>query len=283
MNSSLANPEFREENASVPDVSRLSGWLHDNIDGFRPPLSVLQIAGGQSNPTFRLTAGSGDYILRRKPIGNVLPSAHAVEREFRVISALAQTGVPVPGVYGLCTDDGLIGSAFFVMDFVPGRIFWDARLPELTSKERAAIFDSMNEVIAKIHSLDPDFVGLSDFGRKGAYLERQIARWSKQYRASETTPNPAMDRLIFRSWVSNLRLQTETGLSRSFILFSPKKGANPLGVQALFWREEYVLQHRQSHDFLSPLSHRLDHQVSLQGAAGETAGAGEGHYPASLP
>jgi len=196
VNSSLTNPEFREENTSVPDVSRLSRWLHDNVEGFRPPLSVAQIAGGQSNPTFRLTAGSGDYILRRRPIGNVLPSAHAVEREFRVLSALAQTDVPVPQVYGLCTNDGVIGSTFFVMAFVPGRIFWDARLPELTSKERAAIFDSMNEVVAKIHSLDPDSVGLNDFGRKGAYLERQIARWSKQHRASETTPNPAMDRLI---------------------------------------------------------------------------------------
>ncbi|TWH01166.1 aminoglycoside phosphotransferase (APT) family kinase protein [Mesorhizobium sp. J18] len=182
----------RDEIAS----DRLEAWLRQHVEGYRGPLRIERFAGGQSNPTFKLCAASGDYVLRRKPVGNVLPSAHAVDREFRVLSALAGTGVPVPRVHALCTDDAVIGSMFYVMDLVPGRVFWDPRLPELSKEERGAIFDSMNDTIAKIHALDPDALGLADYGRKGAYLERQVARWSKQYRASETVPNPAMDKLI---------------------------------------------------------------------------------------
>lgn len=182
----------REEIAT----DRLDAWLKRHVEGYMGPLRIERFAGGQSNPTFRLCAASGDYVLRRKPVGHVLPSAHAVDREFRVLSALAGTGVPVPRVYALCTDDAIIGSMFYVMDLVPGRVFWDPRLLELSRGERGAIFDSMNETIAKIHALDPDTLGLADYGRKGAYLERQVARWSRQYRASETVPNSAMDKLI---------------------------------------------------------------------------------------
>jgi aminoglycoside phosphotransferase (APT) family kinase protein len=181
---------------SALDTERLLSWLAAHVDGLFGPLAIRRFEGGQSNPTFLVSAASGDYVLRRKPMGEVLPTAHAVDREFRVLSALAGTGVPVPRVHALCTDDRVIGSMFFVMDRVPGRVFWDPRLPELSREERTAIFASMNETIARIHSLDPMAIGLSDYGRHGAHIERQIARWSKQYRASETGPNPAMDRLM---------------------------------------------------------------------------------------
>jgi aminoglycoside phosphotransferase (APT) family kinase protein len=178
------------------DTGPLLPWLAAHVEGFRGPLAVRRFEGGQSNPTYLLAAASGDYVLRRKPMGEVLPTAHAVDREFRVLSALRGTGVPVPRVHALCTDDGVIGSMFFVMDRVPGRVFWDPRLPELSRDERTAIFASMNETIARIHSLDPTAIGLADYGRHGGHVERQVARWSKQYRASETVPNPAMDRLM---------------------------------------------------------------------------------------
>jgi aminoglycoside phosphotransferase (APT) family kinase protein len=183
---------------SVPPeaLDRLSDWLSANIAGFAGPVRLERVAGGQSNPTFRLHAASGDYVLRSKPQGEVLPSAHAVDREFRVLEALAGSGVPVPPVHALCRDDQVFGSMFYVMDLVPGRVFWDPRLPELTPQERSAIFDSMNETIARIHTLDPVALGLGDFGRTGAYVQRQVGRWTKQYRASEIEPNEAMERLI---------------------------------------------------------------------------------------
>jgi aminoglycoside phosphotransferase (APT) family kinase protein len=177
-------------------LDRLSDWLAANIAGFAGPVRLERVAGGQSNPTFRLYAESGDYVLRSKPQGDVLPSAHAVDREFRVLEALAGSGVPVPPVHALCRDDSVFGSMFYVMDLVPGRVFWDPRLPGLTPQERSAIFNSMNETIARIHSLDPVAVGLGDFGRTGAYVQRQVGRWTKQYRASEIEPNEAMERLI---------------------------------------------------------------------------------------
>jgi aminoglycoside phosphotransferase (APT) family kinase protein len=178
------------------DKAGLEAWLRDHIDGFRGPVQIEQFKGGQSNPTYRLTSPSGRYVLRRKPPGPLLPSAHAVDREFRVLSALADTGVPVARVHALCEDSGVIGSMFYVMDYVEGRVFWDQRLPELSRTERAAVFDSMNEGIARLHQVDPAEVGLGDYGRPGNYMERQIARWSKQYRASETDAIAAMDSLI---------------------------------------------------------------------------------------
>ena len=177
-------------------LDRLEPWLRDQVAGFRGPVAARRFAGGQSNPTYRLTAASGDYVLRRKPPGPLLPSAHAVDREFRVMRALADTAVPVPRVDALCEDDAVIGSAFYVMEFLDGRIFWEQHLPEVAPAERGMMFDSMNAVIAALHSVDYAAVGLGDFGRPGNYMGRQIARWSRQYRASETEKIAAMDRLI---------------------------------------------------------------------------------------
>ncbi len=156
----------------------------------------MAFQGGQSNPTYRLHAASGDIVLRRRPAGPVLPSAHQVDREFRVQRALHGTGVPVPQMHALCRDDAVIGSDFYVMEYRPGRVFFDARLPELPPEERGAIFRSMADTIALLHAVDPGAVGLGDFGRPTGYLQRQFARWSRQYRLSETVPIPAMDRLI---------------------------------------------------------------------------------------
>jgi aminoglycoside phosphotransferase (APT) family kinase protein len=178
-------------------LDRLESWLRDQVEGFRGPLAAERFAGGQSNPTYKLTAGSGAYVLRRKPPGPLLPSAHAVDREFRVMRALAATPVPVPRVFALCEDDAVIGSAFYVMEHLDGRIYWDQRLLEIASAaDRAAMFDSMNKVIADLHGVDYAAVGLGEFGRPGNYMGRQIARWSRQYRASETETIVAMDRLI---------------------------------------------------------------------------------------
>jgi len=183
--------------ASDLPLERLGAWLGSQIAGLRGPVTAERFAGGQSNPTYRLSAASGQYVLRRKPPGPLLPSAHAVDREFRVMRALAETAVPVPRVHALCEDDAVIGSAFYVMEHLDGRIFWDQRLPEIANaSERTAMFQSMNRVIADLHKVDYEAVGLSDFGRPGNYMGRQIARWSRQYRASETETIAAMDRLI---------------------------------------------------------------------------------------
>ncbi len=178
------------------DAARLADWMHAKVDGFSGQLTVEQFKGGQSNPTFRLSAGGKNYVMRRKPPGKLLPSAHAVDREFRIISALAQTDVPVARAYALCEDDSVIGTAFYVMDYVEGRIFWDPSLPGLLPGERSAIFDEMNRVIAALHRVDYTALGLADFGKPGSYFARQIDRWSKQYRASETEKIEAMDKLM---------------------------------------------------------------------------------------
>jgi aminoglycoside phosphotransferase (APT) family kinase protein len=177
-------------------LDRIERFLSDHVTGFRGPLAAERFAGGQSNPTYRLRAGSGDYVLRKKPPGPLLPSAHAVDREFRVMQALAATAVPVPQVYALCEDEAVTGRAFYVMEHLDGRIFWDQRLPGIAPDERGAMFASMNQVIADLHSVDYAALGLADFGRPGNYMARQIARWSRQYRASETVKQPAMDALI---------------------------------------------------------------------------------------
>jgi aminoglycoside phosphotransferase (APT) family kinase protein len=177
-------------------LGRLEAWLRGQVAGFAGPIAAERFAGGQSNPTYKLESPSGVYVLRKKPPGPLLPSAHAVDREFRVMRALASTAVPVPCVHVLCEDECVIGSAFYVMEFLDGRIFWDQRVPEASPTERAAMFDSMNAVIAALHSVDYARVGLGDFGRPGNYTGRQIARWSRQYRASETERIAAMDHLI---------------------------------------------------------------------------------------
>lgn len=178
------------------DPARLAPWLAAHVPDAAGPLTVTRFSGGQSNPTFRLDTPGGRYVLRRKPAGEVLPSAHAMDREFRVLSALHGTAVPVARPLALCTDAAVIGSMFYVMEHVEGRVFWDQDLPGLSPAERGAIYDGMGAAIAALHQLDPAALGLADFGRPGNYLARQVARWSKQYRASETETIAAMDRLI---------------------------------------------------------------------------------------
>ena len=178
------------------DHARLERYLRSRVDGFSGPLQVEQFKGGQSNPTYRVSANGRRYALRRKPPGKLLPSAHAVDREFRVISALHATGFPVAKPYVLCEDDAVIGTAFYVMDCVEGRVLWDQSLPGMQKSERAAIWDELNRVIAKLHSIDYRAVGLESFGKAGSYIERQVGRWTKQYQASETGKIEAMDNLI---------------------------------------------------------------------------------------
>ncbi|WP_027819218.1 phosphotransferase [Paraburkholderia bannensis] len=178
------------------NVGRLTEWMREHVEGFSGDVSVEQFKGGQSNPTFLLETGDARYVLRRKPPGALLPSAHAVEREYRVIRALAQTAVPVAKAHALCEDADVIGSPFYLMEYVEGRIFWDAALPGMTRAERGAVYDEMNRVIAALHGVDPDAIGLGDYGRAGNYIERQVARWTRQYRASETERIEAADRLI---------------------------------------------------------------------------------------
>ena len=178
------------------DVAQLADYLEDKVAGFKGPLTAEKFAGGQSNPTFKITAASGEYVLRRKPPGELLKSAHAVDREYRVLSALANTEVPVAEVYHLCEDDSVIGSMFYLMEFKAGTVFWDPALPDMSNAERGAIFDQMNQVLVDLHSVDVDKVGLADYGRPSNYFSRQTDRWSKQYRASELETIGDMDRLM---------------------------------------------------------------------------------------
>jgi aminoglycoside phosphotransferase (APT) family kinase protein len=178
------------------DEARLVAWLRGRAEGFDGPVRIEQFKGGQSNPTFLLTTPERRFVLRRKPPGPLLPSAHAVDREFRVISALAGSSVPVATPRVLCTDPAVIGTEFYVMDHVDGRIFWDPTLPGLQAAERTALYDEMNRVMAALHTVDPAAVGLGDYGRPGAYMARQVARWSRQYKDAETEPIPAADALI---------------------------------------------------------------------------------------
>ena len=178
------------------DTDKLARYLEDRIPGFRGPLVATKFAGGQSNPTFMLEARSGRYVLRRQPPGELLKSAHAVDREFRVLVALANTDVPVPRAYNLCEDRDVIGSMFYVMSFAAGRIFWDPSLAELDKGARAPIYAAIVETLAALHNVDVDAVGLADYGRAGNYFERQIGVWTKQYRASETERLEAMETLI---------------------------------------------------------------------------------------
>ena len=191
------------------DAQSLEAWMRAHVEGFKGPLGVEQFRGGQSNPTFRLTTPGKRYVMRRKPAGKLLPSAHAVDREYRVITALAASEVPVPKTYGLCVDDAVIGSAFYVMDCVDGRVFWDGALPGMSNDERAAIYWEMSRVIAALHKVGYAERGLGDYGKPGNYFARQIARWTKQYQASATETIEAMDRLI--EWLpGNIPPEEET-------------------------------------------------------------------------
>ncbi len=178
------------------EVARLEGYLASHVAGFAGPLTVKQFRGGQSNPTYFLQTPSRRYVLRRRPPGKLLPSAHAVDREFRIIGALHAQGFPVAEPILYCADETVTGTAFYLMGFVDGRVFWEPSMPESGPAERAAVYDAMNAALARLHSFDPAAIGLSDFGRGENYVARQVERWSKQYRASETEPIPEMDRLI---------------------------------------------------------------------------------------
>ena len=185
------------------DIGALSDYLKTRLPDFGRDLRVEQFKGGQSNPTFKLTSGSRAYVMRSKPgpMAKLLPSAHAIEREFRVLSALSKTDVPVPEVYCLCEDESVIGRAFYIMDNVDGRVLWEQGLPGMSNAERAAIYDEMNSVLARLHRVDYQQIGLAEFGRPGNYFARQISRWSKQYLASATQEIPEMNKLI--EWLPN--------------------------------------------------------------------------------
>lgn len=174
----------------------LRAYMQENVEGFEGPLTISQFEGGQSNPTFLLHTPAQDYVMRKKPPGVLLPSAHAVDREFKIMSALQSTDVPVAKTYALCEDSDVIGTPFYIMEKVEGRIFREPELPGMEPAERAAIYDAMNDTMAKMHNVDIDAVGLADFGKQGNYFERQIGRWTKQYRASETEVVPTMEKLI---------------------------------------------------------------------------------------
>lgn len=178
------------------DEAALDAWMRAHVSGYAGPLTVRQFKGGQSNPTYELVTPSAAYVLRRKPPGVLLPSAHAVDREFQVISALAAQGFPVARPHALCLDATVIGSIFYVMDKVEGRIFWDLKLPGLTPVERRAVYEAQTDTLARLHAFDPAAIGLGEYGKAGNYFARQVGRWTKQYYASETEPVPAMDRLI---------------------------------------------------------------------------------------
>ena len=211
-------------------------WLAANLPGYRGPGMLAKFGFGQSNPTFKLSSPSGDYVLRRKPFGTLLPKAHAIEREFKVMRALASTDVPVPRMHVLCEDPSLLGAAFFVMEFVQGRMFEDQRLPGQTPTERGAIFDAMNDAIARLHRVDPMAIGLSDYGRPENFVARQVDTWTKQYRASEGAKVPAMENLI--AWLpQNLPPQQPPAIFHGDLridnmLFHP---AEPRVVAILDW------------------------------------------------
>lgn len=203
------------------DTARLAGWLQGQIPGLRGPLTATRFKGGQSNPTYLLSdAGGARYVLRKQPDGVLLPSAHAVDREYRVLHALGDTDVPVASVDCFCDDPQVVGTPFYVMDFVDGRVLWDPALPGMQAAERGAIYDEMNRVVAALHRVDVAAVGLSDYGRPGAFFERQIARWTRQYQATVSGPEgvgpiPAMERLI--EWLPANVPTTEAGQDESCI------------------------------------------------------------------
>ena len=213
MDRTTANTGTREVSDRLRfDEAALERWMESEVPGFRGPLSVSQFKGGQSNPTYKLETSTGAYVLRRKPPGKTLPGAHAVDREYRVLAALGAQGFPVPRVYALCEDESVIGTPFYVMDMVGGRIVWEASFPGLTPESRAAHFDAMNATIARLHSFAPEAIGLADYGRASGFVERQVSRWSKQYLTdSDGGRIEDMDRLV--GWLEK-HLPPDSGEAR---------------------------------------------------------------------
>jgi aminoglycoside phosphotransferase (APT) family kinase protein len=218
------------------DVDRLSGWMAARVAGFAGPVTAHKFPGGQSNPTYRLDSPGGAYVLRRKPFGPILPSAHAVEREYRAIAALHPTGFPVPRPHALCEDAGVIGSPFYVMELIEGRTIWDGTMPDAAPDERRRHYEALIDTLAALHSIDPDAVGLGDYGRPGNYFERQVARWTKQYRAAETEWMEPVERLI--EWLPRtLPPQTRTSIVHGDyridnMIFAPRE---PRVIAVLDW------------------------------------------------
>ena len=199
------------EGADRLDEAKLTEWMQANVEGFKGPLHLTKFKGGQSNPTYKIEAASGNYVLRRKPFGQLLPSAHAVDREYKVQAGLFTTGFPVARQYGVCTDDSVIGSWFYVMGMVDGRTIWNGAMPDSNPTERRAVYFEMIDVLAQLHNTDVEAAGLSDYGKPGNYFARQVDRWTKQYRLSETETMPDMERLI--EWLpSTLPEQTRTSV-----------------------------------------------------------------------
>ncbi len=178
------------------DEAALARYLADHLPAFREPLTVRQFEGGQSNPTYHLQTAGGDYVLRKKPPGHLLPSAHQVDREYRVMTALSGSGVPVPPTSLMCADERVIGTPFFVMGCVEGRVFRQPHLPGVSAADRRAMYDDMVDVLARLHQVDVAAAGLGDYGKPGNYFARQVARWGRQYVAAKTDEIPAMDRLM---------------------------------------------------------------------------------------
>ena len=194
------------------NVAALERWMKSRMDGFTGPIALSKFKGGQSNPTYRVDTPGKSYVLRRQPFGKLLPSAHAVDREYRLIAGLHPTGFPVPRPYfGLCSDDSVIGSMFYIMELVEGRSLWDGSLPGMTPPERRAHYDAMVDTLAQLHNTDYVAAGLADYGKPGNYFERQVARWTRQYRASETEHMPEVEALI--EWLpATLPAQTRTSI-----------------------------------------------------------------------
>lgn len=194
------------------DPAPLERWMRDNVAEFQGPVTVSKFAGGQSNPTYRVAAASGNYVLRRKPPGKLLPGAHAVEREYRIMTALGKLDFPVPRTHGLCEDEAVVGTSFYVMDLVDGRIVWDPTFPDVPRDERMAYYAAMCDVIARLHSIDYEAAGLGDYGKPGNFFARQISRWSRQYQQDEQAGRiDAMDRLC--EWLpENIPAGDETSI-----------------------------------------------------------------------
>tara|TARA_B100000678_G_scaffold140223_1_gene116997 strand:+ start:7204 stop:8274 length:1071 start_codon:yes stop_codon:yes gene_type:complete len=255
------------------DQASLARWMAEHVDGFEGPLAIEQFKGGQSNPTYKLITSRKTYVLRRKPPGPLLKGAHAVEREVEVLRGLAKADFPVARVHALCTDDTVIGTWFYIMDMVEGRIFWDAKIPEVGSKERAALFDAMNATIAQLHKIDYVTVGLGEFGKAGNYFERQIARWSRQYLADNAAGrDPYLDRLI--EWLpANIPEGDETAIAHGDfridnLIFHPSE---PRVLAVLDW-ELSTLGHPGADFAYHSMMYRMPPHI-VAGLAGADLGA----------